>query len=182
MDKFTYNKWYWDMDLNGDYFEFEIANRNKEGTIGGIWYVLFDKKDYSDELVSHSWRIKTTSYGANYAITSIKKENGKWGSVGMHNLIMGYKDDLWIDHINGDTLDNRRSNLRFITKQHNAVNRRGTKGYYLNKEKYRQNKPWFAYIFVNGKQIWLGSFKTELEAKEARSVAENKYYPNVKYR
>ena len=179
MNKFTYSKWYSDMDKyfskEGNYYEFEISNNHQS------WIVLFDQEDKIDEITKHSWRIRITPSGAEYAITSIKKDNGKWSSIGMHNIIMGYKDGLCVDHINHNTLDNRKSNLRFVTRQHNAVNRKSTKGYYLSRERYRQNKPWFAYIFIKGKGINLGGFKTEEEAKQARLQAENKYYPNVRH-
>lgn len=180
MSDTKFKRWVNDLDLNHKdrYYIMDIH------FVGGtnVWIVLFDQDDIIEEIEKHCWRIKKTPSGAKYAETSIKKPNGKWRSFYLHNLIMGVKKGFVIDHINHDTLDNRKSNLRFVTMQHNAVNRKTTRGYYRSKEKYRQNKPWFAYIFKDGKNINLGAFKTEDEAKQARLIAESKLYPNVRHK
>jgi hypothetical protein len=85
----------------------------------------------------------------------------------MHRLIMGDPPDGHeIDHINGDALDNRRSNLRFCTRSQNAQNRGKRKGttQSLYKGITRNKKGWQARITVDGKRISLGLFKNELEA------------------
>ena len=69
--------------------------------------------------------------------------------------------DNSIDHINGNKLDNRLSNLRNVTNQHNTFNRTKAKGYCFNK---RSNK-YQAQIVIDGKQKHLGLFKTKLGAR-----------------
>lgn len=51
-------------------------------------------------------------------------------SVSMHRMVMGLCSDnpLEVDHINHDTLDNRKQNLRIVTRQQNAMNSRPNKG------------------------------------------------------
>lgn len=49
--------------------------------------------------------------------------NGK-NRIYMHRFIMDCPTDMEIDHINGNTLDNRRSNLRIVTRSENLRNRR----------------------------------------------------------
>jgi|14BtaG_2_1085337.scaffolds.fasta_scaffold62214_3 hypothetical protein len=71
--------------------------------------------------------------------------------------------DLQIDHINGNTLDDRIENLRLVTNQENQFNQTKTKGYYWHKS---HNK-WQAKIVLNQKQKHLGSFNTKDEAREA---------------
>jgi hypothetical protein len=79
-----------------------------------------------------------------------------------------------IDHINGDSADDRLSNLRDVPRQVNQQNIRsalGTKkstnmlGVYKNKP--GRAKPWRAAISDQGKQVYLGAFDTEEEAHEA---------------
>lgn len=67
-----------------------------------------------------------------------------------------------VDHKNGIRHDNKISNLRKVTIQENAFNRTKAKGYYLNK----YNK-WVAQIKIDGKSKHIGTFLTEIEAREA---------------
>lgn len=71
-----------------------------------------------------------------------------------------------IDHINGNTLDNRRCNLRICTRQQNNFNRIN---YSKNKFKGvdRRNNKWRARITFNKKQIHIGYFDSETEACDA---------------
>jgi len=89
----------------------------------------------------------------------------------LHNFIMNPPEGFDVDHINHDTLDNRRENLRVCTRSQNCMNRL-VKGVCYRKEQ----KKWRAYIKVNGKTIDLGGFPTEKEAIKARRKAEIKYY------
>ncbi len=77
-----------------------------------------------------------------------------------------------IDHINGVRDDNRIINLRAVTKQQNHFNRTKAKGYRYN---YKWGK-WTSKITLKGKQMYLGSFNTEEEAKEAYITAKQKYH------
>lgn len=80
-----------------------------------------------------------------------------------------------IDHKDRDKLNNRKSNLRIITKSQNSFNKQ-SKGYTFNK---KTNK-FIASIKVNGKRINLGSFNNERLAIIARKEAEQEYYHNIK--
>jgi len=69
--------------------------------------------------------------------------------------------DNSIDHINANRSDNRISNLRNVTNQHNQFNRTKAKGYSFNK---RDNK-YQAKIQIDGKHKHLGYFKTKTGAR-----------------
>jgi len=78
-----------------------------------------------------------------------------------------------VDHISGDTLDNRKSNLRCCTRAENLHNgarhtdgKNPFKGCYYSKNQWGDKK-WIAQIFVNGKLHYLGSFLTPEEAAAA---------------
>lgn len=120
-----------------------------------MFFVRVDAKDLY-KVSKHGWYYKD-----GYAVTSIKRKR-----VRMHHLIMGKPTKGYqIDHINRDRMDNRRSNLRFVTDAENAKNNIG-KGYR------KHGKGWEASICHNYKQIYLGTFHTEEEAKTAYQRAK----------
>ena len=84
-----------------------------------------------------------------------------------------------IDHINGDTTDNRIANLRTVTYSQNLMNApkwrnntSGAKGVIWNKQRNR----WQARIKVKGHQVHLGLFDTVGAAAQARRTAEENYF------
>jgi hypothetical protein len=77
-----------------------------------------------------------------------------------------------IDHINGIKDDNRISNLRDVTIQHNQWNQTKAKGYTWRK----QNQKWKAQIVVDGKEVYLGLFDSEIEAHQSYLDAKKIYH------
>jgi HNH endonuclease len=98
----------------------------------------------------------------------------------LHQIIMGEPPlGKEIDHINGDILDNRDANLRFVTHTQNMRNLRLSK---RNKSGCRGvwwdglNKAWQVKICYNRKQIFLGRYKKLGAAIKVRKAAETRYY------
>jgi len=91
--------------------------------------------------------------------------NGKQHNIYLHHYLIGMSLDrtLEIDHINRDPLDNRKKNLRFVTRQENMWNRKEGLGVYWDRD--RGN--WVAQCKANGTTRYLGSHKTK---RAARSV------------
>ena len=120
-------------------------------------------KDYT----WHSLWAKNTK---NYYVVNNKSE------VRLHRLIINsnnYKENkLQVDHINHDTLDNTRENLRMVSQTENQYNRKSTKGYTWNKI---ANK-WVASIRINGKRKHIGLYTNEEEARNAYLEAKEKYH------
>jgi len=97
----------------------------------------------------------------------------------MHHAICKVVEGENVDHINGNKLDNRRSNLRICTVSQNGANRdkqknnsSGFKGVFWNK---RDNK-WLAQIRVQRKQIYLGQYVDKELAAHAYNSAVQQYY------
>lgn len=121
---------------------------------------VVDDEDYDFVVrAAKCWRLNNDGY----ATASI---GGK--TVGMHRLILGLTDPKWFtDHINHDTLDNRRSNLRPATRAQSSANRRGWgktsrfKGVRFKRGRYE------ARIRVNGRLDHIGCFTKEEDAARA---------------
>lgn len=93
-------------------------------------------------------------------------------SIYLHTFILGKRKGKFVDHINGNTLDNRRENLRHVTPSQNNINQKKRRGriynisgiYYLCKNKYPQrNKRWVARGQFSGHK-WCKYFITKNEA------------------
>lgn len=80
---------------------------------------------------------------------------------------MNYYGDQDVDHINGDGLDNRKNNLRIVSHAKNMLNRQGIHGI----KKVPSGK-YQACIGINYKGIYLGTFNTYEEAKEAIQITK----------
>lgn len=134
-------------------------------------FALVDDSDY-EWLSKIKWRAHNPSGkdGGNfYALT------GRCGGA-MHRLITHCPDGFLVDHINRDTLDNRRSNLRICTHTENVRNTRplSTKrsnSRFLGVDLDRAGKKWVARISFNSKKIHLGTFNTEVQAATAYDFA-----------
>jgi hypothetical protein len=107
-----------------------------------------------------------------YCVNRSQNETKKT-TIRMHRVIMGDPDGFQIDHIDGDGLNNRKSNLRLATRCENNRNRKinknntsGLKGVFW----IASRKRWRAEIKADGKKINLGYFNTP-EAAHAAYVA-----------
>lgn len=93
----------------------------------------------------------------------------------MHRLLINAKEDEFVDHINRNKLDNRKSNLRIVTKQenmHNKSNYKSNKSGY-NGIKWNKNlNKWQVQITRNKKRQHLGVFDNIQDAIIARRTAE----------
>lgn len=141
-------------------------------------YALINKNDF-EKISKYKWCYKVSKVlksGKEYG-TAI---HGFWDSkrkqnkiVKLHRFILDLNDPkTLVDHINGDPLDCRRSNLRIVDGSLNNINRKNTKGYYWDKI----NKQWKVELGYYSKRIWVGRFNTEKEARTAYEKAVKQYY------
>ena len=103
----------------------------------------------------------------------------KQRTVSMHRTIAGEPAGLDVDHIDGDGLNNRRSNLRLATKSQNTqnqrINRRNTSGF-KGVSFHKSSGTWRAAIRMNRKRKHLGCFRTPEAAHAAYSAASAEYH------
>lgn len=125
-------------------------------------FAIVDDEDYK-KVMEYRWKYSNRGYAAkNYV------ENGKNKTLLMHRLIMG-DPVLFVDHIDGDPLNNRKSNLRLATNRQNCLNQKlgsqNTSGY-KGISWHKRNAKWAAVVRVNeeGKRVHLGYFDNKHDA------------------
>ncbi len=153
-----------------------------EGDVAYVHLYGRDNKKKAEAIIDYCDVGKVSAY--KWAVTKpdnrvSTKINGK--TVRIQYLLLGGKAGLEIDHINGNTLDNRRCNLRYTTRQQNTQNTRGHNPESGIKGVYRKRSKWAAEIWVNGSKIWLGSYDTISKAAKARKEAALKYHGEYAY-
>lgn len=138
--------------------------------------ILIDDEDY--EIVSkYTWHIRKAK-NTNYARTNIRISVGKQRGIHLHRLITNCPRNMMIDHINGNGLDNRRCNLRIVTRSQNLMNSKKPEGEHtsqykgvcltkwgkVSKKTGIQKYKWRTEIRKDTKGILIGYFETEIEA------------------
>lgn len=114
-----------------------------------------------------------------YASSKIRLD-GKQKDIFMHRVIMKVSDRrIILDHVNGNKLDNRRSNLRFATNSQNGMNRgmpsNNTSGF-KGVTRHKRTGKWQASINFNGMFRYLGLYANPEDAHAAYCAAALKYH------
>tara|TARA_R110000851_G_C12708028_1_gene526969 strand:- start:45 stop:500 length:456 start_codon:yes stop_codon:yes gene_type:complete len=135
--------------------------------------VLVDEEDIS--LVQDSvWHLDKDNY-----VVRSKRNAPKGFHYRLHRLILDAQPGDLIDHIDGDPLNNHKSNLRVTNKKINSYNRKS-----LNKNNTSGHRGvrkigdrYYAYIKENGRQRGLGGYATDEEAQTAHDSELTKLDP-----
>lgn len=134
------------------------------------YFALIDNDDY-EKVTQYEWHIQRKKQNKKYAVAGIGTGiKYKRTTLRMHRLIMNAPMHMQVDHINGNGLDNRKSNLRLTTNQMNQANKginknntSGYKGVTFNK----QCKKYLVQITFNHENIYLGLYDSPIEAAKA---------------
>lgn len=141
-------------------------------------YALVDDKDY-EELLLHTWRKNAQGYAVRRVYARISKGVRHAKDIRMHRQVMGEPEGFEVDHKDNNGLNNQKSNLRVATHWQNLANRalqkNNTSGY-RGVSWSRQNKKWFAQIYVNSKTISLGFYDDKIDAAKAYNKAAIERY------
>ena len=142
-----------------------ITRRN-----GDTYTVLFDDVDLP-LWESRTWGIQS-GYAANF-----RREGGKIKCSYFHREILGQKNFTkerpFTDHVDRNRLNNTRCNLRIVSHTENVWNRKKpsiTKNNYIGLYFKEQYNYWAVRVRCNGKVLFVGNFKSEIEAARAYDI------------
>ena len=145
---------------------------------------LVDPEDH-DRLAGYRWQKSTNGSGKDY-VHRTETVDGKRPKIYLHREILGLEpgDGKIVDHINGDTLDCTRQNLRVATARGNGRNRRKQRSYgarpcssrFKGVVRLKGMGRFVARIYVGGKQHFLGRFGEERDAARAYDAAARRHH------
>lgn len=136
-------------------------------------YAAIDDED-EPKVAGYRWLANRNRADLWYARTEVREGRQRPRYIGMHRLIVDAKPNQIVDHIDGDGLNNRRSNLRIVSHAQNQQNRKvfanrnGFKGVHAATS---TSTPWRATITHHGKTIALGHFAEKWQAALAYDIA-----------
>jgi len=133
---------------------------------------IVDDSDFA-WLSKRLWYFDPTS---GYAKQHCRRSSGKASVLKLHNLLLPPRQGMCADHINRNKLDNRRENLRYVTKGENNRNtfrRDNTSGFTGVSRTGTRLRPWVVRYSFNGKYHHVGCFVTKQEAVCARARVES---------
>lgn len=168
------NKW---IDC-GNYYECILTDKKAQE----VARTKIDKED-KEKLKDYKLYARFQN-GKIYAHFSIR---GSGKKIAVHRFLMNISDEQYtinrvVDHINGDSLDNRKKNLRICTQQQNSKNiRKAGKviGVHFHKKYNGYNYSKYSAVIMNNyKSIHLGYFDTKAEAVLARIIKEKELCGN----
>lgn len=153
----------------------------------GEFTVLIDDEDY-DKIKDFKWYVgvnKKYRYYVGCGFNFGEKGKRKQKTIQLHRFIIDCPEGMVVDHVNHNTLDNRKSNLRICSQSENCknnqkskINKSGFKGVKISIKKHKGKiySYWVAAIGYNYKNINLGSFKNKKDAAMAYNQAAIKYH------
>ncbi len=138
-------------------------------------FAVVDVEDYDLLMARGPWHAARGRCGGFYAERTEGARITKH-RVTMHEVIAGRK---WMDHINGDSLDNRKSNLRPATHKENVRNRgpqRNNKSGYKGVVWHTKTRKWHARICVDGRTFSLRYHDDPASAARAYDAAAQEHF------
>jgi len=169
-----------DSDEHGEFCVIPLSGQQ------GKFFAKIDCCDF-DDIGSYNWHLwSKSSCKTKYAIRNTRK-NGRNTTIKMHRQILGVKEGVFVDHIDGDGLNNRRYNLRIATHTQNQWNMRprGGTSQYKGVCWHIRYKVWTVNLRYFKRRIWIAQFHKEIvngvdigeiRAAKAYDQAARKYF------
>ena len=157
----------------GDYSIMFVKHKNL------IIEVLLDNEDVQKVVSVGSWHAIYDNTLATPNFYICHREQGK-RCLKLHRFIMNCPDDKVVDHINHNTIDNRKQNLRICTHFENQQNLRSKTTEQTGVcKRVRNNREFWVSNISKNKKKYSKDFKTKEEAISWRKYMENKLYKGV---
>lgn len=165
------------IDEENNIVKIELRRRKGEN----LWTII-DLEDLEKVInFPYTWfaKYQTLNKGFYVYASVYNSETKKYKTLCLHQFIMNANGQA-VDHINGDTFDNRKSNLRIVEDSDNSKNRKSknsnnTSGY-RNVSWNKKDKKWVVQMQINKKHKTLGSFDDVHEAGKFAEEMRKKYY------
>jgi len=145
----------------------------------GMKEFFFDSEDLQ-KVNMYQWHLQNRGPGRNhnlfYVATNIEVD-GKRTILLLHRHLIDAPDDLKVNHINRNSLDNRKENLRLaspIQIMQTVIKHKGKDS--VHKGICKRSRKWEVYITVNKKRIYLGTRVSEIEAAKLYNENAIKYF------
>lgn len=142
-------------------------------TNGG--YTLVDDADY-EVFSAWNWQKGGTGHAVRCQYKSMLNGKSVNETIRLHKEINNTPKGFDTDHINRNKLDNRRSNLRTTTRSQNLHNRgkimNGSKSSLEGAQWRKDRNKWRSYICIDYKDVYLGSYDSEIDAHLAYMSAK----------
>ncbi len=142
----------------------------------GKWAIVDD--DMFEYLNQWKWHVHKPGITKGFYAkrTTHNPKNKKIGTIFMARQIMRAKKGQIVDHKSGNTLDNRKENLRFCSHGQNRANSKNQKNSCGFKGIHKRGKSFMVRIQFNKKRTTIGTWYTLKEALKARNAAAKKYH------
>jgi hypothetical protein len=145
---------------------------------GELIELLIDLDDFDRVMaIPTKWSVVRSTTGDYYGRTGDTRSTQ---CVLLHRLIMNAPQGQMVDHINGNTLDNRKANLRCVSAGQNRTNlgRTASKSGHLNVSYRKDKNTWRVRASVNGKEVYFGSYADINDAIAAAKNARMQHVPD----
>lgn len=136
-------------------------------------FAVIDAED-AEKVGRHTWRAAKHHGGGFYAHATARRLDGSWYTLALHRYLMpGELAGPFVDHANGNPLDNRKANLRVATRAQNQANQGAQRSNLATglKGVTRNGKGFAAKVGVGGRQRYFGTYSTPELAWIAASIA-----------